>query len=92
MLSFKPAINSNDLHFNNRYHEEDRLIESSPKYDFWFKRGLSMLNVNEVNSEDAGKIRTQNRRHIVRGVKILTPKQQKLPPIIVQFMFKHIII
>ncbi len=37
-----------------RYHEENRLLEGNPKYSFWFKRGLSMLNINDVTSEDTG--------------------------------------
>ena len=49
-----------------RYHEEDRLLESTPKYDFWFKRGLSMLNVNEVTPDDSGKYRGLNKASDVK--------------------------
>ena len=51
-----------------RYHEEDRLLESNPKYDFWFKRGLSMLNVNEVTPDDSGKYSDLNKARNVKRI------------------------
>ena len=38
-----------------RYHEDRKLEEGDPKYDFWYKRGLSMLNVNNITVEDEGQ-------------------------------------
>lgn len=40
--------------FLTRYHEDQRLLEGNAKYDFWYKRGMAMLNVNEVTADDAG--------------------------------------
>lgn len=32
-----------------------KIEEGSQKYDFWYKRGLAMLNINDVNTDDAGR-------------------------------------
>ena len=40
----------------SRYHEGELLpVSKGGKYQAWFKRGLAMLNVNGVNSEDGGQ-------------------------------------
>ena len=31
------------------------LDETKSKYDFWCKRGLAMLNINDVTTDDAGQ-------------------------------------
>ena len=38
-----------------RYHESRSLKEGDTKYDFWYKRGLAMLNINDVSPEDGGQ-------------------------------------
>ena len=39
-----------------RFHERQQLKEGdNTKHDFWYKRGLAMLNINDVTSEDGGQ-------------------------------------
>ena len=39
----------------HRFREEYALEKENPKYNIWYKHGLAMLNVNDVDAEDAGQ-------------------------------------
>jgi hypothetical protein len=38
-----------------RFHEEDELERNNAKYNLWYKHGLAMLNIHEVDIDDVGQ-------------------------------------
>jgi len=38
-----------------RYHEDVEIDMSNEKYNFWYKHGLAMLNIHEVEMDDVGQ-------------------------------------
>ena len=39
----------------DRYHEDVELDKTNDKYNFWYKHGLAMLNIHEVEMDDVGQ-------------------------------------
>ena len=39
----------------DRYHEDVEIDMSNEKYNFWYKHGLAMLNIHEVEMDDVGQ-------------------------------------
>lgn len=38
-----------------RFHEEYAVDPVNPKYNIWYKHGLAMLNISDVDMEDCGQ-------------------------------------
>jgi len=41
--------------FLSRYHEDEELDKTNERYNFWYKHGLAMLNIHEVEVDDVGQ-------------------------------------
>jgi len=49
MTSLSPYV------FVSRFHEDAELDTTNDKYNVWYKHGLAMLNIHEVDMDDVGQ-------------------------------------